>query len=125
MYIFIYLYYICFFFFFFFIVVPPKERKTKEQIAAAAAASGRTKKKKWGKGKNKEKLNHAVFIDKSLHSKILECKNMKVITPSAIAEKYKVNLSVARAVINHLADKKLIAEVCVQSHSQKLYTKVA
>ncbi|ETW53855.1 hypothetical protein PFUGPA_03729 [Plasmodium falciparum Palo Alto/Uganda] len=80
---------------------------------------------KWGKGKNKEKLNHAVFIDKSLHSKILECKNMKVITPSAIAEKYKVNLSVARAVINHLADKKLIAEVCVQSHSQKLYTKVA
>ncbi|SBT00621.1 40S ribosomal protein S25, putative, partial [Plasmodium malariae] len=104
---------------------PPKERKTKEQIAAAAAASGRSKKKKWGKGKNKEKLNHAVFIDKALHSKILECKNMKVITPSSISEKYKVNLSVARAVIKHLAEKNLIVEVCIQNHSQKLYTKAA
>ncbi|VWU48901.1 40S ribosomal protein S25, putative [Hepatocystis sp. ex Piliocolobus tephrosceles] len=105
--------------------MPPKERKTKEQIAAAAAASGRSKKKKWGKGKNKEKLNHAVFIDKSLETKILECKNMKVITPSTISDKYKVNLSVARSLIDYLAQKKLITEVCVQSHSQKLYTKVA
>ncbi|SCM10842.1 40S ribosomal protein S25, putative [Plasmodium chabaudi adami] len=105
--------------------VPPKERKTKEQIAAAAAASGRSKKKKWGKGKNKEKLNHAVFIDKSLQSKILEVQNMKVITPSTISDKYKVNLSVARAVIKYLAEKNLIKEVCIQSHCQKLYTKVA
>ncbi|EUD65918.1 hypothetical protein C922_03642 [Plasmodium inui San Antonio 1] len=105
--------------------MPPKERKTKEQIAAAAAASGRSKKKKWGKGKNKEKLNHAVFIDKALQSKILESKNMKVITPSTISEKYKVNLSVARSVIKYLAEQNLIKEVCMQSHSQKLYTKVA
>ncbi|KJP84687.1 hypothetical protein AK88_05681 [Plasmodium fragile] len=101
------------------------ERKTKEQIAAAAAASGRSKKKKWGKGKNKEKLNHAVFIDKALQSKILESKNMKVITPSTISEKYKVNLSVARSVIKYLAEQNLIKEVCMQSHTQKLYTKVA
>lgn len=105
--------------------MPPKERKTKEQIAAAAAASGRTKKKKWGKGKNKEKLNHAVFVDKALYSKITDLKNMKVITPSTVSDKYKVNLSVAKAIIKHLAEKNLIKEVCLQSHAQKLYTKVA
>jgi small subunit ribosomal protein S25e len=64
----------------------------------ANQASGKAKKKKWSKGKSKEKLNNSVYFDQAGYDRLLEefPKKNKLITPSSISEKLKVNASLAR-----------------------------
>lgn len=101
----------------------PKEKKTKEQIAAAAAAGGRKSKKKWSKGKSKDKLNNAVMFDKEKYDKLSEIVKSKLITPSIICERLKVNASCARQAIKVLAAQGAIKPVGEPHHAQMIYTR--
>merc|ERR1711916_40093 len=103
--------------------MPPKvQTKTKEAKMKAATAS-RGKKKKWSKGKVREKLNNAVYFNKGLYDRLLkEIPTSKMITPSVISERLKVNGSLARAAIRELASKKLIRQV-IHHSAQEIYTR--
>merc|ERR1712203_764768 len=87
-------------------------QKSKEAKFRAAMAGGRSKKKKWSKGKVKEKLMNMVMFDKATYDKMMkEIPKAKLITPSVVSERLKINGSVARAAIRHLEEKGLIATV--------------
>mmetsp|Transcript_15418 Transcript_15418/g.34002 ORF Transcript_15418/g.34002 Transcript_15418/m.34002 type:complete len:108 (+) Transcript_15418:43-366(+) len=102
----------------------PKVQKSKEAKAKAAMAGGKGKKKKWAKGKTKEKLNNMVMFDKSTQDKLLkEIPKAKLITPSVISERLKVNGSLARLAIKVLEGKGVIAPVCKRHSKQLIYTR--
>jgi len=104
--------------------MPPKgEIKTKAQKAAAAQAGGKGKKKKWSKGKQKEKVNGLVLFDQTTYDKMLsEVPKYKLITTSVMAERLRINGSLARKGLTHLLEKGMIKKIC--SHSkQHIYTR--
>ena len=97
--------------------------KSKEAKAAAAAASGKGKKKKWSKGKVKEKLANLVLFDKTTYEKMLsDVPKQKLITPSIISEKLKVNGSLARKAVKELVSKNLIRPILTHKQ-QAIYTR--
>jgi len=99
-------------------------QKSKEAKMKAAMAGGKSKKKKWAKGKVKEKLANLVMFDKATYDKMLkEIPKAKLITPSVVSERLKVNGSVARQAIQHLAEKGLITVVGERSGKQLIYTR--
>ena len=58
---------------------------------------------KWSKGKVKEKLSNLVLFDKATYEKMLtDVPKQKLITPSIISEKLKVNGSLARKAVKEL-----------------------
>lgn len=101
----------------------PKEQKSKEAKALAAANSSKGKRKKWSKGKMKEKVNNAVLFDKGAYDKLLaEVPKYKMITPSILSDRLRINGSLARAAIRELATKGLIRPL-VKHHTQLIYTR--
>lgn len=79
-----------------------------------AGKGGKTKvkKKSWTKVKVKEKLNNAVFLESAQYEKILrEVPNILCITRAVLCDKFKVNGSVARALIKDLHKKNIITQV--------------
>merc|ERR1712087_160693 len=98
-------------------------QKSKEAKMKAAMAGGRSKKKKWSKGKVKEKLANLVMFDKATYDRLLkEIPKAKLITPSVVSERLKVNGSVARAAIRHLEEKGMIAHIGNKHAAQMIYT---
>jgi len=106
--------------------MPPKtQQKTKEQKLAAALAGAKGKKKKWSKGKTKEKANNKVFYDQETYNKLkTEIPKSKLITPSILVDRLKVNVSVARQGLRELEKEGLIRKV-VGHHTRLVYTKNA
>mmetsp|Transcript_5778 Transcript_5778/g.11217 ORF Transcript_5778/g.11217 Transcript_5778/m.11217 type:complete len:118 (+) Transcript_5778:44-397(+) len=111
--------------------MPPKAPQGKEGKNAAAGkaqkaakeGSGKAKKKKWSKGKQKEKLNAAVFFDKNLYEKLKkDVPNYKLITPSVISERMKCNASMARRALKDLELKGMIKPIMKHS-AQVIYTR--
>mmetsp|Transcript_17037 Transcript_17037/g.50858 ORF Transcript_17037/g.50858 Transcript_17037/m.50858 type:complete len:109 (-) Transcript_17037:458-784(-) len=101
----------------------PKLQQTKEAKAAAAASNSKGKKKKWSKGKMKEKVNNAVLFDKAAYDKLLaEVPKYKMITPSVLADRLRINGSLARAAIVDLASQGVIRVVSRSGH-QQIYTR--
>mmetsp|Transcript_10118 Transcript_10118/g.22244 ORF Transcript_10118/g.22244 Transcript_10118/m.22244 type:complete len:114 (-) Transcript_10118:64-405(-) len=99
-------------------------QKSKEAKLKAAMAGGRSKKKKWSKGKVKEKLANMVMFDKPTYEKMMkEIPKAKLITPSVVSERLKVNGSVARAAIRHLEEKGLVQHVGDKHAAQMIYTR--
>mmetsp|Transcript_15215 Transcript_15215/g.39554 ORF Transcript_15215/g.39554 Transcript_15215/m.39554 type:complete len:109 (-) Transcript_15215:467-793(-) len=97
--------------------------KSKEAKAKAATSGGKGKKKKWSKGKVKEKLQNLVLFDKSTYEKLIsDIPKNKLITPSIISEKLKVNGSLARRAVKELLSKGLI-RVIDAHHAQAIYTR--
>ena len=75
----------------------------------AGGGGGKAKKKKWSKGKVKEKLQNLVLFDKATYDKMIaDVPKQKLITPSIISEKLKVNGSLARKAVRELLSKGLI-----------------
>jgi len=73
--------------------------------------------------KAKEKVNNFVLFDQELYKKVVaEVPKQKLITPSSLAEKFKLNGSLARQAIQHLYEKGLIRKVS-NHHSQLIYTR--
>merc|ERR1719478_469613 len=108
-------------------MAPKKEKKAdpgKNPAKAATAKKGAgAKKKKWSKGKVREKLNNLVVFDEATYDRMLaEVKNFKLVTPSAISERLKINGSLARRAITKLLEAGLIRPVEVHSR-QLIYTR--
>ena len=67
---------------------------------------------KWSKGKVKEKLANLVLFDKTTYEKMLtDVPKQRLITPSIISEKLKVNGSLARKAVKELISKNLIRPI--------------
>merc|ERR1712125_203319 len=91
--------------------------------AGAAKKGAGAKKKKWSKGKVREKLNNLVVFDQQTYDRMLaEVKNFKLVTPSAISERLKVNGSLARRSIQELLKAGTIRVVDKHSN-QYIYTR--
>merc|ERR1711990_730720 len=103
--------------------MPPKEQKSKEQKAKAAMHSSKGKKKKWSKGKTKEKVNNEVMYTQAAYDKMLvEVPKMKMITPSILSDRLRINGSLARATLTHLEAEGLIRPITKHS-AQLIYTR--
>merc|ERR1711907_98860 len=88
-------------------IMPPKKKDDKKKDT----------------GKKKEKVMNAVFFDKALYEKCVnEVPKFKLITPSVISERMRVNGSLARRTIKDLMAKGLIRQVSSHS-SQCIYTR--
>lgn len=97
--------------------MPPK----KSAILAAASKTG--KKKKWSKGRVKDKAQNAVALDKTLYERIMkEVPTFKMITPSVLIDRLKINGSLARLAIRHFEREGQIKRI-IHHHGQLLYTR--
>lgn len=101
------------------------EKKSKESIAKAAT-SKKGGAKKWTKGKVKDKVDNAVFLDRATYDRLITSipKLGKHLSVSGIVEKYKVVGSIARQLLRKCQENGSIANA--EQHSrQALYTPVA
>lgn len=87
-------------------------------------AGGQKKgKKKWSKGKVREKAANAVMFDQPLWDRlIVDVPKMKLVTPSVLVERFKINGALARNAIKELANRQLIRGIVVHS-KQGIYTR--
>ena len=98
-----------------------KSGSTKKVDPAKKAA--KTKKKAWTTKKVKDKLNNDVFLDEKKWAKIAaEIPKILCITRSTLCDKYKVNGSIARAMIKELAKQGTIKRVGEHHANFDLYT---
>ena len=87
------------------------------------AGGSKKGKKKWSKGKVRDKAQNMVMFDQPTWDRVLvEVPKMKLITPSTIVERFKVNGALARHAIKELANQKLIKGVLVHA-KQGIYTR--
>merc|ERR1712159_209084 len=110
--------------------MPPKKKDDKKGATGsskksmkdflAKTKSGASKsKKKWSKGKVREKLNNAVTFDQATYDKMMkEAANFKLVTPSVLSERLKINDSLARRAIQELLNAGTIR--LVDKHSNQL-----
>merc|ERR1712139_24751 len=115
--------------------MPPKKKDAKGATGKsdskknlkdflAKSKSGASKgKKKWSKGKVREKLNNMVIFDQGTYDRMMkEAATFKLVTPSAISERLKINGSLARRSIQELLKAGTIKLVDKHS-SQYIYTR--
>ena len=101
----------------------PDMQAASKSAQSKKSEGGKAKKKKWSKGKQKEKLNAAVFFDKNLYEKLKkEAPSYKLITPSIISERMRCNVTMARRAIKDLEEKGMIKCICKHG-AQTLYTR--
>lgn len=96
------------------------------QAKAAAvkpSGGGKAKKKKWSKGKVKDKANNAVVFDKPTYDKMLkEVPTYKLITPSVLVDRLRINGSLARFALKDLETTGHIRLISAHG-SQLIYTR--
>lgn len=87
-------------------------------------AGSKSKKKKWNKGKMREKMNSKVLFDEDGWLRLqAEVPKMKLVTPSALVERLKINASLARAACKFLESEGKIS--AVETHNkQRIYTRI-
>merc|ERR1711976_251827 len=89
----------------------------------AKSGGGKAKKKKWSKGKVREKTNNLVLFDKATFEKLMkDVPKYKLVTPSVVLERMKINGSLARRAIKLLHQKKLLRRVATHN-GQLIYTR--
>ncbi|KAL6531851.1 ribosomal protein S25B [Orobanche minor] len=105
-------------------MAPKKDSKAPPPSSKPAkSGGGKQKKKKWSKGKQKEKVNNMVLFDKATYDKLLsEVPKFKLITPSVLSDRLRINGSLARKGIKELMARGLIRMVSAHS-SQQIYTR--
>merc|ERR1711918_154348 len=97
--------------------MPPKKKDDKK------GAKTDSKKKKWSKGKVREKLNNSVCFDQATYDKMMkEAAAWKLVTPSVLSERLKINGSLARRAIKELLNAGTIRLVDKLSN-QLIYTR--
>ncbi|KAL6326197.1 hypothetical protein AAG906_001592 [Vitis piasezkii] len=78
---------------------------------------------KWSKGKQKEKVNNMVLFDQGTYDKLLsEVPKYKLITPSILSDRLRINGSLARRAIKDLMARGSIRMVSAHA-SQQIYTR--
>ncbi|MCO5601711.1 hypothetical protein L7F22_055834 [Adiantum nelumboides] len=103
----------------------PKKEKASSGPAKPAKSSGggKQKKKKWSKGKQKEKVNNMVLFDQATYDKLMsEVPKYKLITPSILSDRLRINGSLARKAIRELTDCGTIRLVAAHAN-QQIYTR--
>ncbi|KAH0885870.1 hypothetical protein HID58_061966, partial [Brassica napus] len=102
---------------------PKKDKVPPPSSKPAKSGGGKQKKKKWSKGKQKEKVNNMVLFDQATYDKLLtEAPKFKLITPSILSDRMRINGSLARKAIRELMAKGVIRMVAAHS-SQQIYTR--
>merc|ERR1712193_203451 len=98
-------------------------KKSVKDFLAKSKGGAAAKKKKWSKGKVREKLNNLVTFDQATYDKMMkEAANFKLVTPSVLSERLKINGSLARRAITELLKAGSIK--VVDKHSNQLiYTR--
>ncbi|KAG5519836.1 hypothetical protein PMAC_000111 [Pneumocystis sp. 'macacae'] len=92
------------------------------KAAAAQSKTGKTK-KKWSKGKVKDKSNNSVIIDEALSDRIYkDVMYYRMISISVLVDRFKINGTLARKILNMLCEQGIIKKVCIH-HSQAIYTR--
>ncbi|RDX95332.1 40S ribosomal protein S25-3, partial [Mucuna pruriens] len=82
---------------------PKKDKAPPPSSKPAKSGGGKQKKKKWSKGKQKEKVNNQVLFDQATYDKLLsEAPKYKLITPSILSDRLRINGSLARKAIREL-----------------------
>merc|ERR1712166_416714 len=80
-----------------------KAKDKKGMLPGAKKTGGKAKKKSWTKVKVKDKLNNEVFLSKQRYDKLCnEIPKVLCVTRAILCEKFKINGSVARALIRDL-----------------------
>merc|ERR550537_55594 len=103
--------------------MPPGVKKAEAAANIAKASAAKQKKKKWSKGKMKEKVNNLVLFDKNTYDKMLtEVPKYKMITPSILSDRLRINGSLARKAVKILLDEGHIRPIVVHG-SQMIYTR--
>merc|ERR1711906_30405 len=98
-------------------------KKSLKDFLAKSKGGASAKKKKWSKGKVREKLNNMVVFDQATYDRMMkEAATFKLVTPSAISERLKINGSLARRAIQELLKAGSIKLVDKHS-SQSSYTR--
>ncbi|KAG0496415.1 hypothetical protein HPP92_001106 [Vanilla planifolia] len=104
-------------------MAPKKEKAPPPASKPTKSGGGKQKKKKWSKGKQKEKVNNAVLFDQASYDKMLvEVPKYKMITPSVLSDRLRINGSLARRAIKDLMARGSIRMVSVHS-AQQIYTR--
>ncbi|BBN69530.1 Ribosomal protein S25 family protein, partial [Prunus dulcis] len=81
----------------------PKKDKAPPPCRSRRSLEGKQKKKKWSKGKQKEKVNNMVLFDQGTYDKLIaEAPKYKLITPSILSDRLRINGSLARKAIRDL-----------------------
>merc|ERR1711977_714026 len=98
-------------------------KKNMKDFLKKSKGGAAAKKKKWSKGKVREKLNNSVCFDQNTYDRMIkEVATFKLVTPSAISERLKINGSLARRSIQVLLKNGSIK--LVDKHSaQQIYTR--
>merc|ERR1739838_631038 len=85
------------------------------------AGKTKAKKKSWTKVKVKDKLNNDVFLDQKRFEKLSnEIPKILCVTRAILCEKFKINGSVARFLINHLVKENLLRPIGEQRNNFSL-----
>eukprot|EP00250_Pteridium_aquilinum_P001714 c11917_g1_i1 orf=176-505(+) len=103
----------------------PKKEKASSAPAKPSKSSGggKQKKKKWSKGKQKEKVNNMVMFDQATYDKMMsEVPKYKLITPSILSDRLRINGSLARKAIRELMACGTIRLVAAHAN-QQIYTR--
>uniref|UniRef100_A0A0D3E7H6 40S ribosomal protein S25 n=1 Tax=Brassica oleracea var. oleracea TaxID=109376 RepID=A0A0D3E7H6_BRAOL len=104
-------------------MAPKKDKVPPPSSKPAKSGGGKQKKKKWSKGKQKEKVNNMVLFDQATYDKLLsEDRCFKLITPSILSDRLRINGSLGREAIRDLMAKGTIRMVSMHS-SQQIYTR--
>merc|ERR1711865_398062 len=86
-----------------------KGKGASKSAQGAKKTGGKAKKKSWTKVKVKDKLNNEVYLDQRRYDKLCtEIPKILCVTRAILCEKFKVNGSVARALIRDLTNKGLL-----------------
>ncbi|KAF7823219.1 40S ribosomal protein S25-4-like [Senna tora] len=103
---------------------PKKDSKAPPPSSKPAkSGGGKQKKKKWSKGKQKEKVNNMVLFDQATYDKLLaEAPKYKLITPSILSDRLRINGSLARRAIKELMARGSIRLIAAHA-SQQIYTR--
>merc|ERR1711935_1167685 len=98
-------------------------KKNLKDFLAKSKGGASAKKKKWSEGKVREKLNNMVCFDQATYARMMkEVATFKLVTPSAISERLKINGSLARRAITECLKAGTIK--LVDKHSaQYIYTR--
>ncbi|GMH07864.1 hypothetical protein Nepgr_009704 [Nepenthes gracilis] len=100
-------------------MAPKKEKAPPPSSKPAKSGGGKQKKKKWSKGKQKEKVNNMVLLDQATYDKLLsEVPKYKLITPSILSDRLRINGSLARRAI-----KDLVARGSIRKAAHKVVRK--
>ncbi|TYH22892.1 hypothetical protein ES288_A04G166900v1 [Gossypium darwinii] len=94
-------------------MAPKKDKAPPPSSKPAKSGGGKQKKKKWSKGKQKEKVNNMLLS---------EAPKYKLITPSILSDRMRINGSLARKAIRELMARGSIRLVSAHS-SQQIYTR--